>query len=68
MKTHVLTSLINIGWNIKRLQYLNKHSRFLEDPTDRATDKQAELLGEEHPGDLLQRGLRLTPKVQDRGT
>lgn len=41
------------------------HSRLLEESSQAAAHQQEELLREEDPGDLLQRGLRLTPQVQD---
>lgn len=47
---------------------LNSHSCFLEDPSDRAADEQAELLGEEDPGDLAQCRLGLTSQVQYGGS
>ncbi|TNN46030.1 hypothetical protein EYF80_043763 [Liparis tanakae] len=37
-------------------------------PPEAASHQQEELLGEEDPRDLLQRGMGLTPQVQDRGS
>lgn len=42
-------------------------SRFLKEACHAAAHQQEELLREEDPGDLLQRGLRLAPQVQDGG-
>lgn len=42
-------------------------SRFFKDACHAAAHQQEELLREEDPGDLLQRGLRLAPQVQDGG-
>lgn len=47
---------------------IETHSRLPEEPPEAAAHQQEELLGEEDPRDLLQRGLGLTPQVQDGGS
>lgn len=70
-----ITDTISLNWNnrffFSRCLLVAEpayYSRFLEESSQAAAHQQEELLGEEDPGDLLQRGLGLTPQVQDGGS
>lgn len=57
---------ITRGRQTPALQSLGeRYLRPLENTTDRAANQQAELLGEEHPGDLAKRWVCLTLQVQN---
>lgn len=45
--------------------FISQDSRFSESSSTGAADEQTELLGEENPGDLLQRGAGPAFQIQD---
>lgn len=65
----------NTTWNrrhnrniTKRKKYNWFFSRFLEETPKAAAHQQEELLGEEHPGDLVEWGVGLAAQVQNGGS